>query len=375
MVVGADTPAMPRDVAETFTLGAAQIEPEYHDAEGTLDKTCRWIERAGDRGVDVLVFPETYFPGYPYWRRSTSIARWTDLMVDLGANSLHVDDDAVETIGEAVADANCHLVLGTNEVDDRRGSETLYNSLFFFDRSGELVRRHRKLMPTHDERTIWGRGDPEHLTTHDTDVGRLGGLVCYENHMTLSKAALCADGEEIHAAVWPGFWEQHGHPGDKTRADSAAARDTCDIYPAVREYAFETQSFVASCSAYMSDDVPEGFEEGEIGFGVGNGGSMLVNPAGIVKAGPAVGEETLLTAEFDRDERRATKAYFDAMGHYARWDAVNLEVRDGRPEPVHDHHPDDRPALSAARAQTLAEEYDVDVETVEAVADAIADGE
>ncbi|MFC7173380.1 nitrilase-related carbon-nitrogen hydrolase [Haloplanus litoreus] len=160
------------------------------------------------------------------------------------------------------------------------GSETLYNSLFFFDRSGELVRRHRKLMPTHDERTIWGRGDPEHLTTHDTDVGRLGGLVCYENHMTLSKAALCADGEEIHAAVWPGFWEQHGHPGDKTRAESAAARDTCDIYPAVREYAFETQSFVASCSAYMSDDVPEGFEEGRSDSAWATAGACSSTPPG-----------------------------------------------------------------------------------------------
>jgi amidase/nitrilase len=296
-------------------------------------------------------------------------------MVELADNGLHVDDDAVSIVGEAVADADLHLVLGTNEIDDRPGSGTLYNSLFFFDRAGDLVRRHRKLMPTHDERAIWGRGDPAHLTTHDTDVGRLGGLICYENHMTLSKAALCAHGEETHAAVWPGFWEQHGHPGDKTRAASAEARDTCDIYPAVREYAFETQSFVVSCSAYMSEGVPDGFEEGEIGFGVGNGGSMLVNPAGIVKAGPAIGEETLLTAEFDRSERRATKAYFDAMGHYARWDAVNLEVSDGRLDPVHDHHGgSDRPALSPAAAQSLAEEYDVDVETVEAVADAIDEG-
>jgi amidase/nitrilase len=122
----------------------------------------------------------------------------------------------------------------------------------------------------------------------------------------------------------------------------------------------------------MSDDVPEGFEEGEIGFGVGNGGSMLVNPAGIVKAGPVVGEETLLTAEFDRDERRATKAYFDAMGHYARWDAVNLEVRDGRPDPVHDHHGTGS-TLSAARAQSLAEEHDVPIEAIEAVAESLAE--
>jgi amidase/nitrilase len=366
---------------ESFTLAAAQVEPVYHDKEGTQDRTCRWIERAGDADADLVVFPETYFPGYPYWRGSVSIPRWTDLMVDLGKNSLHVEDDAVEVIGDAVADADLHLALGTNECGDRRGSDTLYNSLFYFDRDGDLVGRHRKLLPTHEERAIWGRGDPSSLATYDTDIGTLGGLVCYENHMTLSKAALTAMGEEIHAAVWPGFWKQHGHPGDKTRAESAEARDTCDIYPAVREYAFETQSFVASCSAYMGDDVPDGFGEEELGFNVAGGGSMLVNPAGIVKAGPLVGEEGLLTAEFDRDERRATKAYFDAMGHYTRWDAVSIEVSDETLAPMHRRGgaagareaPRSDGSLSAARAAGLAAEYDVSVDAVEGIDDALAD--
>jgi amidase/nitrilase len=200
----------------------------------------------------------------------------------------------------------------------------------------------------------------------------VGGLICYENHMTLSKAALCTMGEEIHAAAWPGFWEQHGHPGDKTGAADEAAKDTCDIYPAVREYAFETQSFVASCSAYMDDRTPDQFDDEELGFGVGNGGSMLVNPAGIVKAGPVVGEEALLTADFHRDERRATKAYFDAMGHYARWDAVSLSISDETLSPL---GPDDDRTrrLSAHRAEELATEYDIPIEAVEAVADALSE--
>ena len=382
--------------AESFTLGAAQVEPVYHDKEATLDKTCRWIERAGEEDVDLLVFPETYFPGYPYWRRSVSIPRWTELMVELQKNSLSVGDDAVDVLGDAIAEADVHVALGTNELDERRGSETLYNSMFFFDRSGELVRRHRKLMPTHGERTIWGRGDPASLATHDTDIGTVGGLVCYENHMTLSKAALATMGEEIHAAMWPGFWSQNGHPGDKSRADSAADRDTCDIYPAVREYAFETQSFVASCSAYMGDP-PEKYAD-ELGYDLGAGGSMLVNPAGVVKAGPAIGEETLLTAEFDRDERRATKAYFDAMGHYSRWDVVNLEINDETLDPVHSHghggaragasargngktkrngattdrdgtKTDDR--LSAAAAEEIADANGVPISAVEDVAEAL----
>jgi len=359
--------------AESFTLAAAQIEPVYHDKEATLDKTCRYIERAGDAGADLVVFPETYFPGYPYWRGSVSIPRWTDLMIELQKNSLSVGADALEVLGDAIADADVHVALGTNELSERAGSETLYNSIFYFDRGGELLGRHRKLMPTQEERAIWGRGDPSSLATYETDIGTLGGLICYENHMTLSKAALTAMGEEIHAAVWPGFWEQHGHPGDKTRAESAAAKETCDIYPAVREYAFETQSFVAACSAYMGDSVPEGFSEEELGFNVAAGGSMLINPAGIVKAGPLVDEEGLLTADFERDERRATKAYFDAMGHYTRWDAVSLDVSDETLDPIAGGR--ERPArgLSAAAAGDIAEAHDVPVEAVESVAEAVLD--
>ncbi|MFW5958895.1 MAG: carbon-nitrogen hydrolase family protein [Natronomonas sp.] len=372
-------------LAESFTLAAAQVEPVYHDKEGTLDKTCRYIEKAGSEDVDLVVFPETYFPGYPYWRGSVSIPRWTDLVIELQKNSLHVDDPELEILGDAVADADVHLALGTNEVSDRAGSETLYNSIFYFDREGSFVGRHRKLMPTHAERAIWGRGDPSSLATYETDIGTLGGLVCYENHMTLSKAALTAMGEEIHAAVWPGFWEQHGHPGDKTRAEDEDAITTCDIYPAVREYAFETQSFVASCSAYMSEEVPEGFTEEELGFNVAAGGSMLINPAGVVKAGPLVDEEGLLTAEFERDERRATKAYFDAMGHYTRWDAVSLDISDTTLNPVSDRETDGLgngsrrstgTGLSAATAGELADDYDVPVSAIEDIAAALkSDGD
>ncbi|WP_158057221.1 carbon-nitrogen hydrolase family protein [Halorussus halophilus] len=381
------TDSDPNAPAESFTVAAAQVEPVFHDKEATLNKTCEWIERAGEQDVDLLVFPETYFPGYPYWRRKVSIPRWTELMVELQKNSLSVGDDALDVLGNAIREADCHVALGTNELDERKGSETVYNSIFYFDREGELVRRHRKLMPTHGERSIWGRGDPSSLATHETDIGTLGGLVCYENHMTLSKAALTTMGEEIHTACWPGFWTQNGHPGDKARAETVEDRDTCDIYPAMREYAFETQSFVVSCSAYIGDP-PEEYED-ELGYDLGAGGSMLVNPAGVVKAGPVLGEETLLTAEFDRDERRATKAYFDAMGHYARWDAVNLEVNDETLDPVHSHGHDgargtnwnaresrtdnerENGRLSPHDAEAIADAHGVPISAVEAVADAL----
>jgi amidase/nitrilase len=378
-------------LAESFTLAAAQAEPVYHDREAAVDRTVGWVERAADAGADLVVFPETFFGGYPYWRRATDIPRWTELMVELQRSALRVGDEAMATISEAIAEAGIHVCLGANELDGRPGSETCYNTMFWFDRDGRLVRRHRKLMPTHGERSIWGRGDPDSLAVHDTDLGRLGGLVCYENHMTLSKAALCSMGEEIHAACWPGYWTQDGHPGAKSRAESSAASDTCDIYPAVRSYAFETGSFVVSCSLYLGDMTPPGFEEGEMGYDLAAGGSMLVNPAGVVREGPVLDEEALLVAEFDRDERRAVKAYFDAMGHYSRWDAVNLEISGTSYEPVHRHdHADTsgdagRERLDAAEDErtgwvpepaaidAIAEEHGLAYGTVETVAEELAD--
>jgi amidase/nitrilase len=374
--------------SDVFTLAAAQVQPVFHDKEATLEVACKWVEQAASEGVDLVAFPETFVPGYPYWRRAVSIPRWTELMVDLQTQSLTAEDPALDPLKQTIDEANVHVCLGATERSTRPGSETLYNAMFWFDRDGRLVRRHRKLMPTHDERTIWGRGDPSSLAVHDTDLGTLGGLVCYENHMTLPKAALCTMGEEIHTAVWPGYWTQDGHPGAKSRAEDAAASDSCDIYPAVRQYAFETQSFVLSSSLYLGDMNPPGFEDGELGYDLAAGGSMLVNPAGVVKAGPLLNEEGLLTAEFHRDERRAVKAYFDAMGHYSRWDAVNLELNDVSYAPVHDHHRGGRiegdrvrrvddglgqPVAEPAELEAIADQYELAYETVEAVAESLSD--
>ncbi len=358
---------------EKFKLGAAQVEPVYHDKEATIDKAIQWIERASNDGVDLLVFPETFVPGYPYWR-GFEIPQWSEKMVELQKNSISEGDEEVEKLQESISDANLHVALGANEVSDRTGSNTIYNSIFFFDRNGELIRKHRKLMPTHTERAVWGRGDPSSLSTHDSDIGRIGGLICYENHMTMSKAALTTMGEEIHPAVWPGFWEQEGHPGNKKAAETEEAIKTCDQYAAMREYAFETQSYVASASTYMSDDVLEDVSGGDINYNIAAGGSMLINPAGIVKEGPVIGEEALLTAEFTSDERRATKAYFDALGHYSRWDAVNLNISGETLEPSENNNssPNESYEVSSHDIQDIAEEVDVDIEIVEKVIDQVS---
>ncbi len=316
-------------MSENFKVAVAQIEPVYHDKEGTVEKTCKWIEKAGKKNIDLLVFPEAHIPGYPYWGRNPS--SWHKLRMELQKNSISVEDKQIEIISDTIREQNINTVIGVNELDDRVGSETIYNSLFIFDRSGEMIGRHRKLMPTAHERMIWGQGDPSNLDVYKTDIGTIGGLICYENHMTLSKAALTSMGEQIHTAAWPGFWTLYDEK--YKRAQDRKAIEGCDIYPAIREYAFETQTFVVSASPYIGEKTPKKYKENFF-FNFGAGGSMIVNPFGIVKQGPVLNEEKLVTSHIDLNVRKAIKTTFDSMGHYARWDAVNLNVNDTEYTPI-----------------------------------------
>lgn len=370
-------------LAESFKVAAAQLEPVFQDREASLDKACRWIQNAGDANVDLLVFPEAFVSGYPYWVETDEPSRWSERMVDLQKHSLHVEDDAIEVIAEEAASGDVNVVLGANELSNRPGSDTVYNSLFYFDRSGSLLGRHRKLMPTHLERTVWGRGDPKSLDTHELDIGTLGGLICYENHMTLSKGALCAKGEEIHAATWPGFWSIEDGSSNPDQATAHEIIQSCDIYPAVREYAFETQSFVVSASTYLSEETMAELNGDNLDYSWISGGSMLVGPTGHVSSGPVFGEETLVTAEFLRDERRRAKAYFDSMGHYSRWDAVSLQVRETMYDPMQSIpastsggdgpdseqsvNRDDQENISKPQLERLAHEHGISVDTVEEI--------
>jgi amidase/nitrilase len=147
----------------------------------------------------------------------------------------------------------------------------------------------------------------------------------------LLKAALAFKGEEIHCAVWPGWWVQEKHPGIKRRWREGDSKESCDQAHAIREYAFETQCFVVSASLFIpSEQLPDESR----GFDIAAGGSAIVNPAGLYLAEPVLNREEIIYATLEADERRAMKAYFDAVGHYSRWDVVALSVREEAWEPV-----------------------------------------
>ena len=167
------------------------------DKEATIDKACRTMEEASRDGAKLVVFSETFIPGYPYWRGLQPISRWSDLMVEYQKNALEIPSEDTKVLAEVARDCDLISVIGCTEMSDRRGSGTLYNTMLFIGNEGEILGRHRKLMPTHGERMVWGMGDVRDVRVFNTGIGTIGGLVCYEHHMTLLKAAMAvavADG-------------------------------------------------------------------------------------------------------------------------------------------------------------------------------------
>ena len=348
---------------ERLKVGAAQIAPRFLDKRGTIEKIGRTLEEAGRLGLDLLVFPETFLSAYPYWRGAVSVRRETELIVAMQREAVRIPSEDTEALAELARRANVNCVIGLNELDDRPGSLTMYNTLLVLARDGRVLGRHRKLIPTHSERVYWGMGDARDIRTFDLDVGRVGGLICYEHHVTLLRAAMALRGEELHVAVWPGWWTMDGHLGAKRPEPGARG---CDVEPAVRAHAIENSVFVVSSSWYLPPaEVPAELRD-VMTYNLAVGGSCIVNPSGLFTCEPVFEKETIVWSEIDQGERRLAKAYFDSVGHYARWDLLQLVIRDEGWEPV--RVPDPAPA----QLREAAERHEVRLERLEALVEDLA---
>jgi nitrilase len=266
------------------------------------------------------LFPETWLPGYPGWICGAS--GWDDAaakrtFAQLQRNAVTVPGPATDSICRAARRHNVTVVVGINERDGLYSRGTLYNSLLFISQEGEILGLHRKLIPTHAERILWGQGDGSTLHAFDTPHGRLGGLICWEHWMPLARFAMHAKAEEIHIAAWP---------------------DVPDIHHlASRHYAFEGRCFVICVGSYMTmQDVPDDFEElealratGESGYDDGvilQGGSGIIGPNGSWLAGPVVGKEAIVYAQADLACIGEEQLALDTVGHYNRPDVFQLMV-------------------------------------------------
>lgn len=302
--------------SDTITLGLAQIAPVWLDRTKTLEKVCAWAEKAAANGCDLVAFGEALVPGYPFWVELTGGAAFNsplqkELFAHYSREAVQIEAGHLDELRRIARDRRIAVYLGCIEQPSDRG-HSVYASLVFIDRHGEIRSVHRKLMPTYEERLVWSIGDGHGLRVHEIGPFTVGGLNCWENWIPMARAALYGQGEDLHVAVWPG-----------------ADRLTKDI---TRFIAKESRSFAASVGSLMrKSDVsavtPHRDEITRLMPDMpANGGSCIAGPDGEWIVAPFVGEETIVTAVLDHNRVREERHNFDPAGHYARPDVLKLAV-------------------------------------------------
>jgi nitrilase len=299
-------------------VACVQAEPVILDREATVDKLVGLAAEAAGEGALLLVFPEAFIPVYPSSTWAKALAGWgderaKDAFARLAAEAVAVPGEAADRIGEAAREHGVWIVTGVTEVDPERPG-TLYNTLLYHGPDGRLALRHRKLVPTNHERLVWGQGDGGGLRAIPTGLGRIGGLICWENYMPLARFALYESGVEIYIA--------------STADDSEAWQST------LVHIARESRAFVVAPSHFQrASSYPDDFplrDELEGLDVIGRGGSAILAPDGSYLAGPLYGEEGVLYAELDPAVLLSERQRFDPAGHYHRPDVLRLKVKGPR---------------------------------------------
>ena len=296
------------------TAACVQVEPAIFDRAGTIDRVAERTAEAAGNGAGLVVFPETFVPAYPSSAWAKALAGWGDpgakeAFALLHRESLELPSPDADRLAAIAREHGVWLVLGVNELDRERPG-TLYNSLLYYSPEGELALHHRKLVPTNHERLVWGQGDGRGLRAIETPIGRLGGLICWENYMPLARFSLYESGIEIYIA-------STADDGDSWQAT-------------LKHIALESRSFVVSpCHFQRATSYPEDFPLRALIEGrdiLGRGGSAILGPDGSYLAGPLYDEEGILYAELDPDQLRQARQRFDPAGHYHRPDVLKLTV-------------------------------------------------
>jgi len=308
------------DTFPKFKAAAIQAAPVFLNREATVEKACQLILEAANRGAQLIVFPEVFVAGYPYWNRLDNPFRGKRYFLELVKNAVAVPSPATEKLCHCARQANAMVVMGINEkIPETLG--TIFNSNLMIDRQGKIIGCHRKLVPTFIEKLTWGGGDGRSLRIYDTDCGKVGTLICGENLNPLARFALVAQGEQVHAANYP------GQPaGDESNHD---IRHTIEIRSAA--HSFEGKVFtIAACGVFTQEiaDLLGDTEEKKRMVGKGSIGlSGIFGPNGKLLAGPLdPNEEGMVIAEIDIEQIIEAKLHHDIAGNYNRFDVLSLNI-------------------------------------------------
>jgi nitrilase len=313
-----------------YKVAAAHVAPVFLDTDRSVDKACSVIEEAAGNGARLIAFPEAFLPGFPVWAALEAPIRTHELFKALAASALEVDGPELARIRLAARRNGIFVSIGFTE-----GTKTsvgcIWNSNVLIGADGTVLNHHRKLVPTYFEKLIWANGDGRGLRVSDTELGRIGMLICGENTNPLARFALMADGEQVHISSYPPVWptrppEDHGN---------------YDLEQAIRiragAHAFEAKVFnlvASSCVDHTLRHAIEGFlgrEPLRILEQSPRGISMVLDPTGTPVGDPPCRDEGILYAEIDLARSVEPKQFHDVVGSYNRFDVFALSVdRSGR---------------------------------------------
>ncbi|MEL7427478.1 MAG: carbon-nitrogen hydrolase family protein [Bacteroidota bacterium] len=297
----------------TIKVGVVQSTPVFFDLEATMEKTRTLVMEQAAKGVELLLFPESFFPGYPRGFSFDTVvgartAEGRQLWEAYWNNSVEAGDEYCQELAQLSREHNMYLIVGVTEKE--LASTTLYCSMFYFTPENGLCGVHRKLKPTGSERLIWGEGSGDGLITLDTPLARIGGLICWENLMPLARMSLYQQGLDLYLAP------------------TADARPSW--LPIMQHIAQESRCFVLSANQYFRrSDYPEEpwRKRAQVPEECCRGGSVIVSPYGEVLAGPLWDKEGVLIAEIDLAEVVRSRFDFSANGHYQRPDLFEFKLK------------------------------------------------
>ena len=305
-------------------IAIVQQPPVVLNKKKTIETAVALTGEAAANGAKLIIFPEAYIPGYPAWiwrlRPGGDWGLSEEIHARLLDNSVNLESNDMAPLYEAAKKHQVTIMCGMNERESNLSQATLYNTAIIIGPDGQLINRHRKLMPTNPERMVWGFGDASGLKVVDTPCGRVGALICWENFMPLARYALYAQGIEIYVA--PTYDSGDGWIGTLQHI----AREGCCWV-------------VGSGNALKVSDLPDDFPDKENLYPdqdewINPGDSIVIAPGGEIVAGPIRNEQSILYADVDPEQVGIARRTLDIVGHYARPDIFTLQVNTKPQSPV-----------------------------------------
>lgn len=344
-----------------FRVAAVQAAPVYLNRDDTVLKACRFIEEAGHNDARLVAFPEVYIPGYPYWVRYMDPFKSQKYTKELIQQAVCIPSEATEALGQAAQKAKTYVVIGLNERDPH-SSGTIYNTSLLLDQKGQIIGRHRKLVPTYAEKLVWAPGDGLGLRVYDTEIGKLGTLICGENGNLLARFLLIAEGEQLHVASYPSIPVK----------DSGGYNLGKDIEIRAAAHAFEGKLFNVVSSSIIDSSIVDAVGVTEEIRAILKSGdnchTAVYGPKGVPINGPLKpGDEGILYANVNLEDIIIPKLRHDiATSSYNRFDIMSLRLRRYPLQPVHIEEEEEQKALlqelkdSVQRLRSLLEQGSIE---------------